>query len=131
MENIFKGNFYKGFSCHYIVQKLSDITFSFVYGLLTEADNRLYSMAWHEWMLSLHNLRFYHVICLEKPRKTHKLQDVWLQGWDLNWVGGRIGVWCDCCLRAYEEYLKLNHAMSTKHKETYSRKQAISSFQYQ
>jgi len=25
------------------------------------------------------------------------------------------GVWCDCCLHAYEEYLKLNHTMSTKH----------------
>jgi len=39
MENIFKSTLYKGFSCHYIIQKLSDITCSFVYSLLTEADN--------------------------------------------------------------------------------------------
>jgi len=31
----------------------------------------------------------------------------------LRW--GENGVWCDCCLRPYEEYLKLNRAMSTKH----------------
>lgn len=42
----------------------------------------------------------------------------------LRW--GENGVWCDCCLCTYEEYLKLNHAMSTKHTEIYSRKQAIS-----